>query len=106
MTTETVRLEAITPDPRNARRHDERNLAEIRRSLERFGQYRPFVVQRQGMIIRVGNGMYQVMRDLGWTEALAVVLDLTDCSPRFPSASRNSIACAALNAAPSSSACA
>lgn len=78
MTTQTVSLDSLTPDPRNARRHDARNLAEIRRSLERFGQFRPFVVQACGMVIRVGNGMYHAMRDLGWTEAQAVVLDLTD----------------------------
>lgn len=78
MTTQTVPLDSLTPDPRNARRHDARNLAEIRRSLERFGQFRPFVVQASGMVIRVGNGMYQAMRELGWTEAQAVVLDLTD----------------------------
>ena len=78
MTTETVRLDTLTPDPQNTRRHDARNLAEITASLRRWGQYRDFVVQRQGMIIRVGNGMYAAMLAMGMTEGTAKILDLTD----------------------------
>jgi hypothetical protein len=73
-----VKLSDLTPDPRNTRRHDERNIKTIMDSLEKFGQYRAFVVQKQGMVIRVGNGMYEAMRRLGWTEGQAEIIDLTD----------------------------
>ena len=50
-----VDLDAIHPDPANARVHDKRNLDEIKGSLARFGQQKPIVVDRSGTI-RAGNG--------------------------------------------------
>lgn len=73
-----VKLSDLKPDPKNTRRHDERNIEAVKTSLKQFGQYRPFVVQKNGMIIRVGNGMFEAMRQLGWDEGDAVVLDMTD----------------------------
>ena len=43
-------------DPANVRTHDDKNIAAIRASLEKFGQRQPIVVQKQGMIVRTGNG--------------------------------------------------
>jgi ParB-like chromosome segregation protein Spo0J len=73
-----VELKDINLDPRNTRKHDEKNIKVIKESLEKFGQYRPFVIQKEGMIIRVGNGMYQAMQELGIKEADAVIIDLND----------------------------
>jgi len=41
-------LEAILPDPKNARTHDENNLRAIVASLRQFGQRKPIVVNRRG----------------------------------------------------------
>ena len=49
-------LSDLTLDSANARTHDEKNLAAIKGSLSRFGQCLPLVGQRQGMIVRAGNG--------------------------------------------------
>lgn len=73
-----VKLSELVPDPKNTRVHDSHNIEVIKNSLKKFGQYRPFVVQKEGMIIRVGNGMYQAMKELGWTEADCEVKDITD----------------------------
>ena len=73
-----VPLDSLTLDPGNTRLHDERNLAEIRASLAAFGQDQPLVVQRQGMIVRKGNGRLQAARVLGWTHIAAVVVDEGD----------------------------
>ena len=73
-----VELKDINLDPRNTRKHNEKNIKVIKESLEKFGQYRPFVIQEEGMIIRVGNGMYQAMQELGIKEADAVIIDLND----------------------------
>ena len=73
-----VQIADLTPDPRNARRHGTRNLDAIRRSLERFGQRKPIVVQREGMIVRAGNGFLEAARALGWTEVAAVLVDEAD----------------------------
>lgn len=73
-----VKLSELRPDPDNTRVHDLHNIDVIKGSLKKFGQYRPFVVQKDGMIIRIGNGMYQAMKDLGWEEADCEIKDLTD----------------------------
>lgn len=73
-----IPVDELTLDPRNARLHSRRNLDAIKDSLERFGQVEPLVVQKQGMIVRAGNGRLAVMRELGWTHAAVVVVDQAD----------------------------
>lgn len=73
-----VNLSDINFDAKNTRIHDKKNIEVIKNSLQKFGQYRPFVVQKKGMIVRVGNGMMKAMQELGWTEGDAVIKDLTD----------------------------
>lgn len=62
-------------DPRNARLHDDRNIAAIAHSLKRFGQRRLAVVQKDGMVVRAGNGMIEAARRLGWKNIAAIVVD-------------------------------
>ncbi len=68
-------LSSLNPDPANARLHNERNLAVIMESLRQFGQDQPLVVQREGRIVRKGNGRAEAMRRLGWTKAVVVWVD-------------------------------
>lgn len=70
-----IPIAELVPDPANARLHGEKNLASIRGSLAQFGQRRPAVVQRQGMIIRAGNGMVASALQLGWTHIAAIIVD-------------------------------
>lgn len=65
----------LTPDAANARTHDDKNLAAIEASLRRWGQRLPLVVQREGMIVRAGNGRLEVAKRLGWSHVAAVVVD-------------------------------
>lgn len=65
----------LNADPANARRHPDRNMAAIEASLRRWGQRFPIVVQRQGMVVRAGNGRLEAARRLGWTHLAAVVVD-------------------------------
>jgi len=62
-------------DPANARLHPERNLEAIKSSLARFGQRKPIVVRRDGMVIEAGNGTLEAARALGWTHLAAVIVD-------------------------------
>lgn len=64
---EWVPIDSVTPDPQNARERTPRNLATIRKSLQRFGQRKPIVVDADG-IIRAGNGTWSVAKDLGWPQ--------------------------------------
>ena len=75
MNVERVKLSTLRHDKRNARKHDERNIEEIKRSLQEFGQHRPFVVQRGTNKIIVGNGMLDAMLALGMTEGDAYFVD-------------------------------
>ncbi len=68
-----VSLADLTLDPKNARKHDERNLRAIETSLERFGQLKPIVV-REGVVV-AGNGTMVVAVKLGWTHLAAVAVD-------------------------------
>jgi hypothetical protein len=62
---ETFPLSSLELDPRNARRHPERNLESIKRSLKRFGQQKPIVVDGDGVIV-AGNGTVAAAKALGW----------------------------------------
>ena len=66
MQLEHVALDTLHEDPLNVRRHNPRNLAAIRGSLERFGQRRPVVAHRDGTVI-AGNGLVAAARELGWS---------------------------------------
>lgn len=68
---ESVALDSLTPDPSNARKHDETNLKAIAGSLELFGQRKPIVVTDAGVVV-AGNGTLEAARSLGW-DAIDVV---------------------------------
>lgn len=76
----TLRLVAVgkvRADPRNTRRHTERNLASIEASLSRFGQRKPLVVTKDLQVV-AGNGTLEVIRDrLGWDRVWVSVYDGT-----------------------------
>ena len=58
----------------NARIHPEKQIAELKRSLERNGQTRLLVIDEDGTIW-IGNGLYQAMREMGMTEAHCIQVD-------------------------------
>jgi ParB-like chromosome segregation protein Spo0J len=66
----SVPIGQLHQDPRNARRHDQHNLATIRASLEQFGQRKPVVATADGTIV-AGNGTWAAAASLGW-EAISV----------------------------------
>ena len=76
---EVVSIDALTLDPRNARKHGRRNLDAIKASLEQFGQRRPLVVRADLQVI-AGNGTLEAIRDLRWSEVAVtrVPADWTD----------------------------
>lgn len=73
-----IPIDTLSFDPANARKHNTRNLDSIMGSLSKFGQRKPIVVQRQGMVVRAGNGTLAAAKALGWTEIAAVVVDEDD----------------------------
>jgi hypothetical protein len=73
-----VPLASLSPDPDNARRHDEANIRTICASLEEYGQRKPLVVKKDGMVIKAGNGTVEAAKRLGWTHLAAVIVDEDD----------------------------
>lgn len=65
-------IKTIKTDPKNARKHNDRNLETIKKSLEAYGQRKPIVVNAQNDTIEAGNGLYLAAKALGW-ETIAVV---------------------------------
>ena len=71
MKLETIKIEKLTPDPNNARTHDDTNLKAIEGSLSQFGQRKPIVIGQDNIIV-AGNGTVEAAKRLGWTEIEAV----------------------------------
>lgn len=71
MKLENVKIADLTPDPNNARTHDDTNLKAIQGSLTQFGQRKPIVISQENVIV-AGNGTIEAAKRLGWTEIEAV----------------------------------
>ena len=71
MKLETIKIASLTPDPQNARTHDDTNLKAIEGSLKEFGQRKPIVIT-QDNVIAAGNGTVEAAKRLGWTDIEAV----------------------------------
>jgi ParB-like chromosome segregation protein Spo0J len=69
-----MQIDQLHLDPANARKHNPKNLDAIKSSLAKFGQRKPIVVQREGMIVRAGNGTLQAAKALGWDHIAAVIV--------------------------------
>lgn len=65
-----VAIETLSADPANVRKHDARSIDSVAESLRRFGQQKPIVIDKSGVII-AGHAMLEAARRLGWTHIAA-----------------------------------
>lgn len=79
MTVKTAKLDELVPDPANARKHSDRQLAAIEASLREFGQRRPLVVTTDNVVV-AGNGTLEAARRLGW-ETISVTVVPSSWTP-------------------------
>ncbi len=70
-------LSSLVPDPRNARKHSERNLAQIEQSLREVGAARSIVVDEAGVVL-AGNATVQAAMQAGLTRVRVVEADGTE----------------------------
>lgn len=68
MKTIKMQIADLRHPEKNIRRHPEKQIKEMKRSLEKFGQFRPIVVDEKNTIL-CGNGLVTAMREMGYTEA-------------------------------------
>jgi len=73
-----VPIDSLNPDPANARKHGDQNLEAVTRSLEKFGQRAPLVVQKSNLTIRAGNARWLAAKALGWKRIAALIVDDDD----------------------------
>lgn len=62
------KLSSLHPLEKNVRRHSPKQISEYVRSLTKFEQLRPLVIDENG-VIWIGNGMFEAMKSLGWEYA-------------------------------------
>jgi ParB-like chromosome segregation protein Spo0J len=70
-----VEIDALTEHPMNARQGD---IPKIMRSLERFGQVKPVIVQKSSGYIVAGNHVTKAAKRLGWKTVRVQLLDVDD----------------------------
>lgn len=73
-----VLLAELKLNPKNCRKHDEKDLLVLAASLERWGQVEPLVVQKGTGLIIGGNGRLEAMLSLGWNDCQIAEVDCTD----------------------------
>lgn len=68
MKVEKIKIEQLKPLENNVRRHNEKQIAEIEKSVKQFGQTRAIVVDEDNNIL-IGNGLYMALKNMGVEEA-------------------------------------
>lgn len=73
-----VKLSELKLDLTNLRGHGESEINLIVRSLTIFGQFKPLIVDKNSMQVKIGNGRLMAMRKMGWTECDCILIDWED----------------------------
>lgn len=82
MNTIKMKISELIHPEKNVRRHPEKQLQEMLKSIRMFGQIRPVVVDENNVIL-AGNGMVEALRLGGYEEAdVLVVNGLTDAQKK------------------------
>src|SRR5690349_21916419 len=67
-------IEDLTPDPKNARRHNPRNIGVIERSLNEVGAARSIVIDEDGVVL-AGNATTEAAQQAGITRVRVIEAD-------------------------------
>ncbi len=73
-----IDINKLNPDLQNVKIHNQKSIDGIKKSLIEFGQYKPIVVQKSSNKILAGNGTYQAIKELDWTEIDVTYIDVND----------------------------
>src|SRR6185436_11177589 len=67
----TTTVGALVPDPRNARKHNQRNIGMIADSLQKLGAARSIVIDEDNVIL-AGNGVIEAAGEVGLEKVIVV----------------------------------
>lgn len=71
-------IEDLVLDPENTRLHGEESVEGLMRGFKEHGFRTIVIVQREGLIVREGNGRVMAARRLGWTHLPVAVVEESD----------------------------
>ena len=89
MKVEKVKLKDLVSDDHNSVTHDVKNIDAVKTSVQKFGQYRPFVIQKSTNKVIIGNCMLLAMTQLGMKNGSAYFVDVDDKTARLMGATDN-----------------
>ena len=75
---EKVKLSELKLDLNNLRGHGQSQIDLIVRSLTIFGQFKPIIVDKNTMEVKIGNGRLMAMRKMGWNQCDCILIDWQD----------------------------
>ena len=67
MKIQIMNISELQHPEKNVRKHPEKQLKELQRSIKMFGQIRPVIVDENNIIL-AGNGLTQALREMGETQ--------------------------------------
>jgi len=71
MKTTTVKINILRPHPKNPRHHNDFQINELAKSVDRFGQIRPVVIDENNVIL-AGHGLVMALKSLGWEDCTVI----------------------------------
>ena len=77
MQIESLNIQDLEHDAKNAREHGHHNIEAIKESLRRWGQQKPIVIDLDNVVI-AGNGTLAAAREMGWKQIQTVRTDLNE----------------------------
>lgn len=66
-----VKIDTLKSPEKNVRKHNEKQIKELARSIEKFGQIRPVVIDEDN-VVYCGNGLVEAAKFAGWTHVEAL----------------------------------
>lgn len=69
-----IDIDSIHEDPKNARKHSQRNLEVLQESLKTYGQRKPIVVNSETGVVEAGNAILVAAKLLGWMKIAAIMV--------------------------------
>lgn len=77
-----VPIDDVKPNPKNTRRHSEKDISATAASLVDHGQQWPVLVQSEDMVLMAGEGRWLAAKKLGWTHICALASDIAESGER------------------------
>lgn len=73
-----INIDNIRPYHLNCKKHNKKNIEAIKKSILLFNQYKPLIVNERTNEILVGNGTYQALRELEFSEIYAIFINVDE----------------------------